>query len=81
MMRSRICVGIRCCTAYGHETGKRSRDGDQHPEQDREDEAGDGGGFERDGDRGVVEVAVQAAAEVGDGFDAMQDCGGEQEGE
>ena len=59
----------------------RGGDGDQDPEQERDDQAGDGGCFQRDGDRGVVDVAVQAAAEMGDGLDAMEDGGGQQEGE
>src|ERR1017187_1458370 len=62
------------------QAGDGGGDGNQDPEQERDDEAGYGRRFQRDGNRRVVEVAVESVAEVSDGLDAVQDGRGEQEG-
>ena len=82
MMRSRMCGGMRCWTMLAEEAGEGRGDGDQNPEQDRDEQAGDGGGFERDGDGvGLMEIVERAGCRGGRCLDAVEDGGGQQEGE
>ena len=80
-MRSRMFSGRRCWTAVDDEAGMGVEMATRTQSSMEIDDAGDRRSFERDGDGGVVQVAVEAAAQVGDRLDAMEDGRGEQEGE
>ena len=64
-------------------SGERCGDGDQDPEEHGEEQAGDGDGLERDGDYvGLMERQRDVqGSDVGYEFYAVDDDGGEQEGQ
>jgi hypothetical protein len=63
------------------EPGERSRDGNEDPEERREDETGYGDGFKRDSNKVCLMKADVEGADMRDDFDAADDDGCEQEGD
>ena len=62
------------------EAGERCGDGDQDPQEGREDEAGDGYGLKRDrDDMRLVDMDAQGT-DMGDELKPMDDDGGEEKG-
>ena len=66
---------------FADQTGNGGRDRDQNTEQNGDDDARNGGCFEGNRDWRVVQMAVKASAEMGDGLNAMKYGRGQQEGE